>query len=67
MLQVYINLLGSMTFWLLSILVTVAALLPDYTLKVCKSLSIKFGPIMPGTGNWRRQKSQKSDIEVTSL
>lgn len=60
--------MGSMTFWLLSLILTVTALLPDYTLKAVKAFNIRFGPIMPGTGNCRRDASnRRGNIEVTAL
>jgi len=48
MLWVYNNLLSSYTFWLLSSIITIAVLLPDYTIKVCQYLDIHIGHIFPG-------------------
>lgn len=52
MLMVYNNLLSSLTFWCLSLLVIIAALLPDYTMKVARSLNIRFGRLFPGVQNY---------------
>lgn len=56
MLWVYNTLLGSPTFWLLSLFIIIASLLPDYTLKVCKAFNISFGSIYPGDRKAMRAK-----------
>lgn len=48
MLWVYNTLLGALTFWLLFLLIIVTAMLPDFTLKVCRALNITPATIFPG-------------------
>ena len=45
---VYTNLLSSPSFWILSIVITVAALLPDFTSKSMEIMGIKPRTIYPG-------------------
>lgn len=69
MLWVYNNLLSSLTFWLLSMVIIIAALIPDYTMKVCKAFNIKIGPIFPGNRNSHLQstRSNQTGLETTYL
>lgn len=48
MLYVYNNLLGSPTFWLLFLMIMIAALIPDFFVKSSKSLGFKTGRLFPG-------------------
>ncbi|GAB0097049.1 Phospholipid-transporting ATPase [Sergentomyia squamirostris] len=66
MLHVYINLLSSLTFWLLCIVVVVAALIPDFTIKALQALNINCGSIFPGP-NVAASKSRCTFLEMTRL
>ncbi|KAG5670176.1 hypothetical protein PVAND_000457 [Polypedilum vanderplanki] len=46
--MVYTYLLSAPSFWIISLIVVVAGLLPDYTLKSMKAINIKFGRFYPG-------------------
>ncbi|XP_058444324.1 phospholipid-transporting ATPase IF isoform X2 [Malaya genurostris] len=69
MLQVYNNLLSSMTFWVLSLLILVAAFIPDFTLFAGRSIGIKVGHIFPGGAKYRSAFFQRRNpgIESTYL
>lgn len=67
MLWVYNNLLASPMFWLLSTLVIIACLVPDYAIKVCKVLNLRVNHFYPGSREQARQKKQRGDIESTYL
>ncbi|XP_058811248.1 phospholipid-transporting ATPase IF [Topomyia yanbarensis] len=69
MLQVYNNLLSSMTFWVLSLLILVAAFLPDFTLFAGRAIGIKVGQIYPGGAKYRGVFFQRRNpgIESTYL
>ncbi|XP_055617498.1 phospholipid-transporting ATPase IF isoform X2 [Toxorhynchites rutilus septentrionalis] len=66
MLQVYNNLLSSMTFWLLCLLILVAAFIPDFTLFAGRSLGVKIGHIFPGGAKYRKALFQRRNRGVTS-
>ncbi|XP_053687798.1 phospholipid-transporting ATPase IF isoform X2 [Sabethes cyaneus] len=53
MLHVYNNLLSSMTFWVLSLLILVAAFVPDFTMFAGRAIGIKIGHIFPGGAKYR--------------
>ncbi|XP_053678428.1 phospholipid-transporting ATPase IF [Anopheles nili] len=69
MLQVYNNLLSSMTFWLLSFVILLAGFLPDLTMMALRALDIKLGHIFPGGAKYRRMLFQKrtNNIQSTEL
>lgn len=48
MLYVYNHLLGSPTFWLLFLMIMIAALIPDFFLKSSKAMGLKTGRLFPG-------------------
>jgi hypothetical protein len=54
----------STTFWLLSIIVLVTALLPDYTMKVMGVLKLRIKSIFPGD---RQTKNFKNLVRSTSI
>lgn len=56
---VYTNLLKSMSFWMLSIVVTVGALLPDFTFKTMEALKILPKTIFPGNEEYKMRKNLK--------
>ncbi|XP_058063348.1 phospholipid-transporting ATPase IF [Anopheles bellator] len=66
MLHVYNNLLSSMTFWVLSIIILVAAFLPDMTMLACKAIDIKIGHIFPGGAKYRRALFQRRSNRMES-
>lgn len=66
MLQVYNNLLSSMTFWVLSLLILVAALVPDFTIFAAKAIDIKIGHIFPGGAKFRNALFQRRTRAVES-
>lgn len=53
--MVYARLLSSGSFWLLSVVVIVAGLLPDYTLKALQAINVSFSNFYPGS---RRKKTK---------
>uniref|UniRef100_A0A182N8H1 Phospholipid-transporting ATPase n=1 Tax=Anopheles dirus TaxID=7168 RepID=A0A182N8H1_9DIPT len=54
MLQVYNNLLSSLTFWLLSLVILIAGFLPDLTMLAIRAIDVKLGHIFPGGAKYRR-------------
>ncbi|XP_055712807.1 phospholipid-transporting ATPase IF-like isoform X3 [Phlebotomus papatasi] len=67
MLHVYTNLLSSLTFWLLCIVVVVAALIPDFTIKALQALNINCGSIFPGPKLPTTSKTRCTFFEMTRL
>ncbi|XP_055585323.1 phospholipid-transporting ATPase IF isoform X2 [Uranotaenia lowii] len=70
MLQVYNNLLSSMTFWGLSLLILVAAFIPDFTMFAGRAIDIKIGHIFPGGAKYRQtffQRRTGNNVESTYL
>ncbi|XP_059618975.1 phospholipid-transporting ATPase IF isoform X2 [Phlebotomus argentipes] len=67
MLHVYSNLLSSLTFWLLCIVVVVAALIPDFTIKALQALNVNCGSIFPGPKAANNTKSRCTFFEMTRL
>uniref|UniRef100_A0A182Q3R9 Phospholipid-transporting ATPase n=1 Tax=Anopheles farauti TaxID=69004 RepID=A0A182Q3R9_9DIPT len=69
MLQVYNNLLSSMTFWLLSIVILIAGFLPDLTMLAIRAIDVKLGHIFPGGAKYRRVlfQSRCNGIQSTDL
>lgn len=67
LLWVYNNLLTSMTFWLLFIMIIVASLIPDFSIKAIKAFNIKIGPIFPGENFHIRTLYRTKKIESTYL
>uniref|UniRef100_A0A1L8DEI0 Phospholipid-transporting ATPase n=2 Tax=Nyssomyia neivai TaxID=330878 RepID=A0A1L8DEI0_9DIPT len=67
MLSVYSNLLSSLTFWLLCIVVVVAALIPDFTMKALEALNINCGSIFPGPKAADKSKSRCKLFEMARL
>lgn len=69
MLQVYNNLLSSFTFWVLCLLILVAALVPDFTIFAAKSINITVGHIFPGGAKFRNAffLRRKRTVESTDL
>lgn len=57
--MVYTYLLSAPSFWIISIIVVVAGLLPDFTLKAMKVVNIKFGRFYPGS---ERRKAKIAPI-----
>lgn len=55
---VYNNLLTSLTFWLLTALIIITALLPDYAIKSFKAFNINLGPLFPGSKQMFKQAKQ---------
>uniref|UniRef100_A0A182IMC6 Phospholipid-transporting ATPase n=1 Tax=Anopheles atroparvus TaxID=41427 RepID=A0A182IMC6_ANOAO len=66
MLHVYNNLLSSMTFWLLSIVILIAGFLPDLTLLAIRAIGVKLGHIFPGGAKYRRALFQWRDDRLPS-
>ncbi|XP_065084623.1 phospholipid-transporting ATPase IF isoform X2 [Ochlerotatus camptorhynchus] len=66
MLQVYNNLLSSLTFWVLSLLILVAAFIPDFTIFAAKAIDIKIGHIFPGGAKFRNAFFQRRTRTVES-
>ncbi|XP_058127201.1 phospholipid-transporting ATPase IF [Anopheles ziemanni] len=66
MLQVYNNLLSSMSFWLLSIVILIAGFLPDMTLLAIRAIGVKLGHIFPGGAKYRRALFQWRDDRLQS-
>ncbi|XP_055524326.1 phospholipid-transporting ATPase IF isoform X2 [Wyeomyia smithii] len=66
MLQVYNNLLSSMTFWVLSLLILVAAFVPDFTMFAGRAIGIKIGHIFPGGAKYRSTFFQRRNRGVES-
>ncbi|XP_058063317.1 phospholipid-transporting ATPase IF-like [Anopheles bellator] len=64
MLHVYNNLLSSLNFWMLTIIILVAAFLPDMVMLARKAIDIKIGHIIPGGAKYRRRSDR---IESTVL
>jgi hypothetical protein len=63
---VYTKLLSSASFWILSTVVTVAALLPDFTFKAMEALNIMPKTIYPGNEEYKRRKLLKNrDCDTT--
>lgn len=62
---VYTNLLSSPSFWILSIVITVAALLPDFTSKSMEIMGIKPRTIYPGKS--KNFKVKVDNYETTYL
>ncbi|XP_052565195.1 phospholipid-transporting ATPase IF isoform X2 [Culex pipiens pallens] len=70
MLHVYNNLLSSMTFWVLSLLILVAAFIPDFTMFAGRAIDIKIGHIFPGGAKYRSaffQRRNRDVVESTDL
>lgn len=67
LLWVYNNLLSSLTFWLLFVMIQVACLLPDFSIMAFKAFNIKIGPIFPGEDFRIRTLYKKRKIESTYL
>ncbi|KXJ73282.1 hypothetical protein RP20_CCG016146 [Aedes albopictus] len=69
MLQVYNNLLSSFTFWVLCLLILVAALVPDFTIFAAKAINITVGHIFPGGAKFRNAffLRRKRTVESTDL
>lgn len=67
LLWVYNNLLSSLTFWLLFVMIQVACLLPDFSIMAFKAFNIKIGPIFPGEDFRLRTLYKKRKIESTYL
>ncbi|XP_052900853.1 phospholipid-transporting ATPase IF [Anopheles moucheti] len=66
MLHVYNNLLSSLTFWALSIVILIAAFLPDMTMLAIRAMEIKLGHIFPGGAKYRRALFQKRSERLQS-
>ncbi|EAA06286.6 AGAP000390-PA [Anopheles gambiae str. PEST] len=66
MLQVYNNLLSSLTFWLLSFVILIAGFLPDLTMLAIRSIGVKLGHIFPGGAKYRRALFQWRGNELQS-
>lgn len=58
--NVYTMLLQSASFWVLTSVVTVAALLPDFTFKTMEALRILPKTIYPGNDEYKRRKLLKN-------
>lgn len=67
LLWVYNNLLTSLTFWLLFIMIIVASLIPDFTIMAFKAFNIKLGPLFPGENFHLRTLHKTKKIESTYL
>jgi hypothetical protein len=65
--MVYTYLLAAPSFWVVSAIVIVAGLLPDYTLKAMQAVNIKFGRFFPGSGSRRKAKIAPSPSQTTYL
>lgn len=50
MFHVYNRLLISPSFWLLSLLIIITALMPDYSIQAFNAFGCQFHKIFPGTG-----------------
>lgn len=59
LLHVYSNLLAAPTFWLLSLVIIMAALIPDFVVKLIQVLDMKFS-IMPGSRKNNKRASRQS-------
>uniref|UniRef100_A0A182SGQ4 Phospholipid-transporting ATPase n=1 Tax=Anopheles maculatus TaxID=74869 RepID=A0A182SGQ4_9DIPT len=66
MLHVYNNLLSSLTFWVLSIVILIAGFLPDLTMLAIRSMEIKLGHIFPGGAKYRRVLFQRRSEQLQS-
>ncbi|XP_053667670.1 phospholipid-transporting ATPase IF [Anopheles marshallii] len=66
MLHVYNNLLSSLTFWALSIVILIAAFLPDMTMLAIRAMEIKLGHIFPGGAKYRRALFQRRGEQLQS-
>jgi len=64
---VYNNLLSSLTFWLLFVMIIVACLIPDFSIMAFKAFNIKVGPIFPGENFHLRTLYRTKKIESTYL
>ncbi|XP_055682431.1 phospholipid-transporting ATPase IF isoform X2 [Lutzomyia longipalpis] len=67
MLSVYSNLLSSLTFWLLCLVVVIAALIPDFTIKALQALNVNCSSIFPGQKKVPTTKSRCTFFEMTRL
>lgn len=65
--MVYNNLLASPTFWMLSLLIMTAGLLPDMTLKAFDSLNLRMRTVFPGNEKMGTLKFRSRLIETTPL
>lgn len=68
--MVYSYLMSSLSFWVISTLIIVTALVPDLTFKTLEALNIRVRKIFPGNkemGTRRRRSDNQQDVEVTSL
>lgn len=63
LLHVYSNLLSAPTFWLLSIVIIIAALVPDFVLKAVQVLGIKWS-LMPGSRKEEARNKRASRVSV---
>lgn len=63
LLHVYSNLLMAPTFWLLSIVIIIAALIPDFVIKTAQALHFHIR-IMPGTRRKHAAKKRMSRLSV---
>ncbi|XP_050074258.1 phospholipid-transporting ATPase IF [Anopheles maculipalpis] len=66
MLHVYNNLLSSLTFWVLSIVILIAGFLPDLTMLAIRAMEIKLGHIFPGGAKYRRVLFQRRSEQLQS-
>lgn len=62
---VYTNLLSSPSFWILSIIIIVSGLLPDFTLKAMDIMGMKPRTIYPGKS--KISKTKIENFETTYL
>uniref|UniRef100_A0A182MFI1 Phospholipid-transporting ATPase n=1 Tax=Anopheles culicifacies TaxID=139723 RepID=A0A182MFI1_9DIPT len=69
MLHVYNNLLSSLTFWVLSIVILIAGFLPDMTMLALRSMDIKLSNVMIGGVKYRRIlfRRQAHQLQSTDL
>lgn len=70
MLQVYNYLLLSPSFWLLSLLIIITSLLPDFSIQCFDAFGFKWNDIFPGAGNMipdqLKQRFQNVSLTKTS-
>uniref|UniRef100_A0A182W5N6 Phospholipid-transporting ATPase n=1 Tax=Anopheles minimus TaxID=112268 RepID=A0A182W5N6_9DIPT len=68
MLHVYNNLLSSLTFWVLSLVILIAGFLPDMTMLALRAMDIKLSHAIPGGVKYRQAIFQRRvQLQSTDL
>jgi hypothetical protein len=65
--MVYTNLLSSSFFWILSSLIIVTGLLPDFFFKALEALNFRFKTIFPGNQKMGTKRLRPKLIQTTYL